>query len=111
MLRTDHSSLRWLYNFKEPEGQTARWLEQLASFEYEILHRPGKLHQNADAVSWRPSSNQVEVHVEEVRATSEAVPQEDAPWDLAAAQLQDSTLQQLRQWKEGIEKLPTTTAP
>ena len=26
-LRTDHSSLQWLQNFKEPEGQLARWLE------------------------------------------------------------------------------------
>eukprot|EP00731_Ephydatia_muelleri_P004957 Em0002g1133a len=24
-LRTDHSSLQWLYNMKEPEGQLARW--------------------------------------------------------------------------------------
>ncbi|KRY05139.1 Retrovirus-related Pol polyprotein from transposon, partial [Trichinella patagoniensis] len=28
--RTDHHSLRWLRNFREPEGQVARWLEQLA---------------------------------------------------------------------------------
>ena len=27
IIRTDHGSLRWLYNFKEPEGQIARWLE------------------------------------------------------------------------------------
>ena len=26
VLRTDHSSLQWLHNFKEPEGQVARWL-------------------------------------------------------------------------------------
>jgi len=26
LLRTDHSSLAWLLNFKEPEGQLARWL-------------------------------------------------------------------------------------
>ena len=25
--RTDHASLRWLMNFKNPEGQVARWLE------------------------------------------------------------------------------------
>ena len=25
-LRTDHGSLTWLHNFKEPEGQLARWL-------------------------------------------------------------------------------------
>ncbi|GBN42631.1 Transposon Ty3-I Gag-Pol polyprotein [Araneus ventricosus] len=26
LLRTDHASLRWLLNFKEPEGQIARWI-------------------------------------------------------------------------------------
>lgn len=33
LLRTDHASLRWLYNFKEPEGQTARWLERLQQYD------------------------------------------------------------------------------
>ena len=28
-LRTDHGSLVWVRNFKEPEGQLARWLERL----------------------------------------------------------------------------------
>lgn len=27
-LRTDHGSLRWLQNFKKPEGQLARWIEK-----------------------------------------------------------------------------------
>ena len=42
LLRTDHNSLRWLHNFKEPEGQVARWLETMAEFQYEVIHRPGK---------------------------------------------------------------------
>ncbi|GBM32430.1 Retrovirus-related Pol polyprotein from transposon 297 [Araneus ventricosus] len=29
LLRTDHASLRWLLNFKEPEGQIARWIQRL----------------------------------------------------------------------------------
>ena len=28
-VRTDHSSLRWLLNFKNPEGQLALWLEHI----------------------------------------------------------------------------------
>ena len=50
-IRTDHSSLRWLCNFKEPGGQIARWLEVLAEYNFTIIHRDGKKHQNADALS------------------------------------------------------------
>lgn len=32
----------------------ARWVEQLANFEYKIIHRPGKQHANADALSRLP---------------------------------------------------------
>ena len=42
LIRTDHGSLRWLMNFKNPEGQLARWLEVLGSYTFDIQHRPGK---------------------------------------------------------------------
>ena len=32
----------------------ARWLERLQEYDYEIQHRPGRLHNNADALSTRP---------------------------------------------------------
>ena len=51
ILRTDHSSLVWLHNFKEPEGQLTRWLERLEEFQFEVVHRRGKAHCNADALS------------------------------------------------------------
>ena len=54
LLRTDHHSLKWLQNFKEPEGQLARWLEKLQQFQFEIVHRPGIKHGNADALSRIP---------------------------------------------------------
>ena len=38
-LRTDHSAFKWLQILKEPEGQLARWLEQLQKYEFEIIHR------------------------------------------------------------------------
>lgn len=55
-LRTDHNSLRWLHNFKEPEGQVARWLELLSEFDYRVIHRPGAQHLNADSLSRKPCS-------------------------------------------------------
>ena len=50
-MRTDHHALQWLTKCKEPEGQVACWLESLAEFNMEIIHRPGKVHTNADALS------------------------------------------------------------
>ena len=50
-LRTDHGSLTWLYKFKEPDGQISRWIQQLSAYDFTILHRPGKKHGNADAMS------------------------------------------------------------
>ncbi len=50
-LRTDHNSLTWLMSFKEPQGQIARWLEELSQYDMTIIHRPGLKHQNADALS------------------------------------------------------------
>ena len=53
-LRTDHGSLTWLQSFKEPEGQLARWLEKLQEYQFTIVHRQGKKHTNADALSRLP---------------------------------------------------------
>ena len=53
-VRTDHGALRWLTNFKLPEGQLARWLEVIAAYDIEIIHRAGRSHGNADALSRRP---------------------------------------------------------
>ena len=40
--------------FKQPEGQTARWLQKLQEYDFEIVHRPGRMHGNADAMSRVP---------------------------------------------------------
>ena len=53
-IRTDHSALQWLRTFKEPVGQVARWIEQIAEYDFDIVHRPGKQHANADALSRYP---------------------------------------------------------
>jgi transposase InsO family protein/predicted aspartyl protease len=50
-VRTDHSSLQWLRSKKDAEGQLARWIEILDTFQFNIVHRPGKAHGNADGLS------------------------------------------------------------
>ena len=54
IVRTDHGSLRWLLNFRNPEGQVARWIQVLGEYDYEVVHRPGRGHGNADGLSRRP---------------------------------------------------------
>jgi hypothetical protein len=54
ILRTDHSALTWLKRTPEPIGQNARWLEQLEEYDFEVIHRPGVRHGNADALSRHP---------------------------------------------------------
>lgn len=41
LLHTDHGSLKWLLRFKNPEGQLARWLEVISTYDMEIEHIPG----------------------------------------------------------------------
>lgn len=54
IVRTDHNSLTWLMSFKNIEGQLARWMEELAQFDMNLIHRPGRLHVNADSLSRIP---------------------------------------------------------
>ena len=53
-VRTDHGALTWLLKFKNPEGQLARWIEVLQTYDLTIKFRAGKLHNNSDALSRRP---------------------------------------------------------
>ena len=53
-IRTDHAALQWLLRKPEPIGQQSRWVEQLAAFDFEVIHRPGVRHQNADVISRIP---------------------------------------------------------
>ena len=45
--------MRWLFSFKDPQGQMARWLKVLAQYNFKIVHREGKKHANADSQSCR----------------------------------------------------------
>jgi hypothetical protein len=53
VVRTDHGSLQWLKQMKNPSDQVARWVTKLEAFHWKIQHRPGRNHGNADAMSRR----------------------------------------------------------
>ena len=71
LIRTDHNSLVWLTKFRNIQGQLARWLEELSQYDFSIIHRPGKLHGNADGMSRIPDTLQpCECYVAGVEVTS-----------------------------------------
>lgn len=48
---TDHSSLKWLCNLRNPNGRLARWALELQAYDYDIVHRKGSLNYVPDALS------------------------------------------------------------
>ena len=48
---TDHSSLRWLCEMKNPTSRLARWTLELQSHKFTVEHRKGALNYVADALS------------------------------------------------------------
>lgn len=103
VLRTDHNSLRWLFQFKEPEGQVARWLEFLSEYDFEIVHRAGTQHGNADALSRMPLVKEEMVQTEELQRGREVcapVVLAGDKGDLLAAQKADQHLKPVIQWLE-----------
>ena len=48
---TDHAALAWLMNIVDPTARLARWSIYLQAYEFEIIHRKGIKHTNADTLS------------------------------------------------------------
>ncbi len=67
-IRTDHAALKWLLEFRYPEGQVARWLQQLQEYDFVMEHRAGLKYSNADALSRRPCLTQSCKHCERLEA-------------------------------------------
>ena len=55
-LRTD-GALRWLLNFRDIQGQMARWLQVIVEYGFTIIHRAGTSHENADSLSRKPCTD------------------------------------------------------
>jgi len=51
---TDHASLRYLLDMKDPFGRIGRWIMELQQYQLSVEHRSGKSHNNADSLSRPP---------------------------------------------------------
>ena len=104
-VRTDHGSLRWLTNFKNPEGQLARWLEVLSSYSMKIEHRPGRQHRNADGLSRIPCkqcglTNSIEAEPAASVCTINVENNGENVKEIKEAQELDSDISKVRSWVE-----------
>ena len=57
-LRTDHQALKHLHTMEAPSGMVARWIEILSHYDFDIVHRAGTRHGNADALSRVPNAQE-----------------------------------------------------
>ena len=52
IIRTDHKSLKWLLDWDRPNtSQYCSWVAELQNFDFQIRHRSGASHINADFMS------------------------------------------------------------
>ncbi|KAJ8948177.1 hypothetical protein NQ318_010450 [Aromia moschata] len=115
--RAQLNQTKWIMNFKNPEGQVARWMERLQQYDFKIMHRSGKTHGNADTLSRRPCLEQkcrycqkietkessYETCNELLMATTIEVEDEWSSEELKKSQKKDSDLKLIRNWlKNGV---------
>ncbi|GLI60910.1 hypothetical protein VaNZ11_003123, partial [Volvox africanus] len=89
---TDHAPLLWLMSQQDGlPAQYAWWALQLQAFAFDVVHRPGKLHQNADALSRHPrdsahdgSGARVDEDGDPLRSPPVLVPYPGVLWPLYA---------------------------
>lgn len=63
ILRTDHQALNHILNWKHPNtSQFCLWKAELEGFEFDVVHRSGVAHGNADALSRIGFCQQCEIH-------------------------------------------------
>jgi hypothetical protein len=66
-LITDHCPLTWLKSIKEPKGRLARWLLTISEYDWQIRHKAGKHHRNADGLSRAPLPSKCHLQMENDR--------------------------------------------
>ena len=96
--RTDCNALTQVKTMEAPNGLIGRWLEALGNFDFDVIHRAGKSHGNADSLSRAE-------HAEEKITQTEAKDHHDSVTIAALIALQPETLADWKTAQENDEDL------
>lgn len=107
VLRTDHAALQWLRRTPTPIGQQARWLTILEEFQFEVKHRAGSAHTNADAMSRRPHTTRAITETTSQHPTASPLPWDWSRLEVARELLLDPDLRWILNRKMEREEPPT----
>lgn len=78
-LVTDHRPLVWLDSVKDPGSRLVRWRLKLAEYNYSIKFKPGRINDNADALSRNPVIPEKLENIRCIDADSEDSDPDDPP--------------------------------
>jgi hypothetical protein len=107
ILRIDNAAMQWIRTLVEPvQGMVQRWLQTLANNEFDVVHRLGRNHGNADALSRAPHliedpSLKLDISMgEKIGAVICSLQAEEAwtPDLVREGQEQDEELGEVRKW-------------
>ena len=100
LVRTDNSALSWLKTQKDPKGILMRWLRIISTYDFDIQHRAGTKHGNADSLSRTSHAPFLsEKEAQEILADDQILLLGEAPEDDGQESEEEDSLSESRRYR------------
>ncbi|XP_076297797.1 uncharacterized protein LOC143217410 [Lasioglossum baleicum] len=106
-LVTDHRPLVWLHSVKDPTSRLIKWKLRLLEYDYQVVHKSGKINKNADALSRNPVSMCLPLIPRELKDPEFKIP---VPKSVVDTNTIGQRIKQLRRDREKRPKYPDTSS-